>query len=126
MTLTPEQHDLRRAIRAQLDSARLLVDLTEQAFHGDLPVLDWRITTVGLVGRHDPLATPEQRQSAFDAWAEHLGATVDPPVEQIHVPSRYLRAETRIPHPQASTGTVRVTLVAEIEHEEAVELEKES
>lgn len=124
MTFTPEQRDLRRATRAQLDSARLLVDLTEQAFHADLPLLEWRLAAVGLTGRHDPLATPEQRQEAFDAWVAHLGATVDPPVERSHPgPNRYLRAETRIPHPQASTGTVRVTLVAEIDHEEAVEMQ---
>lgn len=121
MTFTPEQRDLRRAIRAQLDSARLLVELTEQAVHADLPVLDWHITTVGLAGRHVPLDTPDQRQSAFEAWVEHLGATVDPLVERSDG-IRHLRAETRIPHPQASTGTVRVTLVAEVDHEEAVEL----
>lgn len=120
--MTPEQRDHRRNVRAQLDAARLLVDLTEQAFHADLPLLEWRVTTVGLVGRHEPLASPGQRQAAFEAWAAHLGAEVDPPVDRDYpVPNRMLRAETRVPHPQALTGTIRVILHAEIDLEESAE-----
>lgn len=122
--MTPEQRDHRRNLRYQLDSARLLTQLVEQAFHHDLPLLEWHLTTVGLVGRHDSLsATPAQRQAAFEAWAAHLGAQVDPPVDRDYpTPTRVLRAETRVPHPQAITGTVRVVLFAEIDLEEEAEL----
>lgn len=118
--MTPEQREHRRHVRAQLDAARLLVELAERAFHAGLPLLEWRVATVGLVGRHNPLTTsPTERQAAFDAWAAHLGAAVDPPFDRDYPsPTRVLRAETRLPHPQALTGTVRVILHAEIDLEQ--------
>lgn len=116
MTFTEPQRVLRREHRARLDAARLLVDLEEQAFHHDLPVLDWQITGTGLVGKPLPFGSPAEKRSAFDAWCDHLGMNPETPGERSH-PTRVdvLRAQTRVPHSQASTGTVRVTLTAEID-----------
>ena len=108
--LTPTQRELRRDHRSRLDAARVLVDLEEQAFHADLPLLDWQISVAGLVG-----AGPDEAQAAVQAWTAHLGADAREPVE-VRRPwrVRVLFAEARVPHPQASTGTVRVALTAEI------------
>lgn len=119
MNLTPEERELRRAHRSRLDAARVLVALEEAAFHADLPVLDWTISVAGLVGRPLPGAGPSERQTAFDAWVAHLAAEAKPAAESNYpIRTRVLYAETRVPHPQASTGTVRVTLTAEIDLEE--------
>ena len=119
MTFTETQRELRREHRARLDSARLLVDLEETAFHADLPMLDWQIAGHGLVGRPTPFGSPAEKRSAFDAWCDHLGMAPETPGERIH-PTRVdvLRAQTRVPHSQASTGTVRVILTAEIDLED--------
>lgn len=118
MALTPQQVELRFARRIRLDAARLLVDLETAAFDADLPLLDWTISASGLVGEPLSAASPAERQTAFEAWAGHLGADVHEPGERVYpMPVRVLHAGTRVPHPQASTGTVRVTLVAEIELE---------
>ncbi|MEE2055751.1 hypothetical protein [Nocardiopsis tropica] len=118
MFLTPEQTGLRAARRTRLDAARLLADLEERAFTADLPLLDWQISAAGLIGEPLSAAAPDERRAAFGAWAEHLGADVHEPAERIH-PTRVdvLRATARVPHPRASTGTVRVVLTAEIELE---------
>ena len=118
MALTPAQRELRRDHRSRLDAARVLVDLEEAAFHTDLPLLDWTVSVAGLVGRPQPTADPDERQAAFDAWTAHLKAEVSDPVERSWpTPCRVLTAQARVPHPQASTGTVRVTLTAEVEPE---------
>lgn len=119
MTFTEPQRELRREHRARMDAARLLVDLEEAGFHGDLPVLDWQIAGHGLIGRPTPFGSPAEKRAAFDAWCDHLGMDPEPPGERIH-PTRgdVLRAQTRVPHPQASTGTVRVILTAEIDMED--------
>ena len=120
--LTPTQRELRRDHRSRLDAARVLVDLEEQAFHADLPLLDWQISVAGLVGRPLSSAGPDEAQAAVQAWTAHLGADAREPVE-VRRPwrVRVLFAEARVPHPQASTGTVRVALTAEIELEESTD-----
>lgn len=121
MALTPAQRELRRDHRSRLDAARVLVDLEEAAFHTDLPLLDWTVSVAGLVGRPQPTASPAERQAAVDAWAAHLKAEVSDPVERSWpTPCRVLTAQARVPHPQASTGTVRVTLTAEVEPEAGI------
>src|SRR5690625_4520562 len=91
MTFTPHQIDLRQRHRTTLDTARALTTLQEQALRADLP---------------------------FHAWAAHLGRhlQVEEPVQRRSpTPVRVLSARGRVPHPQASAGTVRVMLLAEID-----------
>ena len=118
MTFTPHQIELRQRHRTTLDTARALVDLQEQAFRLDLPILDWQVSEVGLVGRPPAFIPPDRAEGAFQAWAAHLGhhLEVEEPVERRSpTPVRVLSARGRVPHPQASAGTVRVMLAAEIE-----------
>jgi hypothetical protein len=123
MTYTETQRDLRRDHRVRLDAARLLVDLEEAAFHADLPVLDWHVTVAGLVGAPPASAIPADREAAFDAWVEHLGVEAHEPGERLFpTRTRVLSAGGRVPHPQASTGTARVTLTAEINLDEEEEM----
>src|SRR5699024_305596 len=118
MTFTPHQIDLRQRHRTTLDTARALTTLQEQALRADLPVLDWQVSEVGLVGRPPAFSTPDRAEQAFHAWAAHLGRhlQVEEPVQR-HAPTpvRVLSARGRVPHPQASAGTVRVMLLAEID-----------
>lgn len=121
MTFTPHQIDLRQRHRTTLDTARALTTLQEQAFRADLPVLDWQVSEVGLVGRPPAFIPPDRAEEAFQAWAAHLDRAgahleIDEPVQRRSpTPVRVLSARGRVPHPQASAGTVRVMLLAEID-----------
>src|SRR5699024_12666254 len=103
MTFTPHQIDLRQPHRTTLDTARALTTLQEQALRADLPVLDWQVSEVGLVGRPPAFSTPDRAEQAFHAWAAHLGRhlQVEEPVQRRSPnPVRVLSARGRGTHPQ--------------------------
>ncbi|MFD8708156.1 hypothetical protein ACFV1W_37195 [Kitasatospora sp. NPDC059648] len=78
--------------RWQLQGARALTDLLTNAFHEQLPAIDWQLQTgSALLGqiRH-PGQTPADLRAAFTAWALYLGAV---PTENTHGGRTTLRAK---------------------------------
>ena len=72
--MTPDEHDRHNGHRWRILAARVLVDVETQATRADLPLLDWSVGTMKLIGRPLPGRTSTEIRADWQAWVDHLEA----------------------------------------------------